>query len=57
MADKSSLRADKKRLVLDILSLMFNAVEVYFDGDNRDDCEYAAATINFCKNLLNDMNF
>lgn len=55
--NKSSLRADKKRLVLDILSLMFNAVEVYFDGDNRDDCEYAAATINFGKTLLNDMNF
>ena len=57
MADKSSLRADKKQLVLDIFSLMYNAVEVYFNGDNRDDCEYAAATINFGKNLLNDMNF
>ena len=57
MADKSTLRKMKKQLVQDVLSTMHNAVDTYFDGDNREDCEYASHTINFCKNLLNDMNF
>ncbi len=57
LADKSSLRARKKLLVQDVLSTMHNAVDTYFDGDNREDCEYAAKIINFCKVLLNDMNF
>ncbi len=57
MADKSTLRKMKKQLVQDVLSTMHKAVETYFDGDNREDCEYASQTINFCKILLNHMVF
>ena len=57
MADKSTLRKMKKQLVQDVLSTMHNAVGTYFDGDNREDCDYASQTINFCKKLLDDINF
>lgn len=57
MADKSSLRKMKQRLVSDILSIMHNANDVYFDAENKDEHDYAASTLNICKNLLNDMNF
>ena len=57
MVNKSTLRKMKKQLIHDVLSTMHNAVDTYFDGDNREDCEYASRTINRCKNLLNDINF
>ena len=57
MADKSTLREMKKQLVQNVISTMLNAVDTYFDSNNREDCEYASQTINFCKNLLNDMIF
>lgn len=47
----------KKQIIHDVLSTMRNALDVYYNGDNREDCEYAASTINFCKSLLNHMNF
>ena len=57
MADKSSLRKMKQRLISDILSIMHNANDVYFDAEDKDERDYAASTINICKNLLNTMNF
>ena len=57
MVDKSTLRSMKKQIIHDVLSTMRNALDVYYNGDNREDCEYAASTINFCKSLLNHMNF
>ena len=57
MVDKSSLRKMKQRLVSDILSIMHNANDVYFDAEDKDDKDYAASTINICRNLLNSMVF
>ena len=57
MVDNSTLREMKKQFILNILSTMHNALDVYFDSDNREDCESASQTINRCKNLLNDINF
>lgn len=57
MAGISTLRKVKKQIVRDVLSTMRNAVEVYFDAENKDERDYAASTLNICKNLLNDMNF
>ena len=57
MADKSSLRKMKQRLVSDILSIMHNANDVYFESEDEEEYEYAANIINICKNLLNTMNF
>ncbi len=57
MANKSSLRA-RKKLILDcIIDTLREADELYFNPSNGDDSEYAAKIINFCKVLLNDMNF
>ncbi len=57
MVDKNTLRKMKQRLISDILSIMHNANDVYFDAEDKDDKDYAASTINICKNLLNTMNF
>ena len=57
MVDKSSLRKMKQRLVSDILSIMHNANDVYFESEDKDDKDYAASTINICRNLLNSMVF
>ena len=57
MADKSTLRKMKKQLIHDVLSTMHNAVDTYFDSDNREDCDYASHIINSCTKLLDDMNF
>lgn len=57
LADISTLRSMKKQILHDVLSTMRNANDVYFDAENKDEHDYAASTLNICKNLLNDMNF
>ena len=57
MADKSTLGAMKKKLVDDILKLMLEANNVYFVADDHNDCIFASRTFDFCKNLLNSINF
>ncbi len=57
MANKSSLRARKKLILDSVIDTLREADELYFNPSNGDDSEYAAQTINFCKVLLNDMNF
>ena len=57
MADKSTLGAMKKQLVDDILKLMLEANNVYFVADDHNDCTFASRTSDFCKNLLNSINF
>ena len=57
MVDKSSLRKMKQRLVSDILSIMHNANDAYFESEDEEEYEDAASTIKFCKNLLNNINY
>ncbi len=57
MADKSSIRNGKKRIVADVLDTLGDAVALYFNSEDKDDKDYAASTLNICKNLLNNINF
>ena len=57
LVDKSSLRSGKERIIADVLDTLGDAFVLYFDSDDKDDTEYAANTIYFCKSLLNHMNF
>ena len=57
MDHKSIISKGKARIVTDVLDTLGEAVVLYFNSDDKDDTEYAASTINFCKSLLNHMNF
>ena len=56
MADKSSLRKKRMQIIDDILWLFYEANGVFHSTDDNEEFCVAASTINFCKNLLSQID-
>lgn len=57
MADKSSLKEDRCKVLEAVITLLGDANNVFFNSHDNDEELYALRTINFCKRLLSNTDF